>query len=89
MHPDGLLLALQHGDSAFPSGGFAFSWGLEELVRDGWVGTADDLSGFLHDLLANRWQGFDRTAVRRAMETAPRRETSRSGNSLAASFEAE
>lgn len=70
MRADALLLALQHGDSAFPSGGFAFSWGLEELVRDGWIGTADHLSDFLRDLLVNRWQGFDRVAVRRAAKAA-------------------
>lgn len=66
MPADALLLALQHGDSAFPSGGFAFSWGLEELVRDEWIASGDQLSDFLSDLLANRWHGFDRIALARA-----------------------
>ncbi|WP_181702436.1 urease accessory protein UreF [Chthonobacter albigriseus] len=65
---EALLLALQHGDSAFPSGGFAFSWGLEELVNDGWISGEADISAFLADLLANRWHGFDRVALARAHE---------------------
>ena len=44
MLPDAamLLRALQYGDSAFPSGGFAFSWGLEGLAADGLVANAAD-----------------------------------------------
>jgi urease accessory protein len=68
--PAALLLALQQGDSAFPSGGFAFSWGLEGLCDEGMVATAADLGAFLDDMLANRWAGFDRIALRRAFLTA-------------------
>ena len=58
------LAALQHGDSAFPGGGFAFSWGIEGLVADGLVGTADDLERVVEDLLLGRWASFDRAALR-------------------------
>jgi len=48
-------LALLHGlrliDSFFPSGGFAFSSGLEAAVQDGAVRDADGLSRYLTDLL--------------------------------------
>ena len=60
------LAALQHGDSAFPGGGFAFSWGIEGLVADEVVGTADDLERAVEDLLLGRWAPFDRVALRRA-----------------------
>lgn len=63
MTPDLLLRMLQQGDSAYPSGGFAFSWGLEELAADGWIATAEDVAGFLADLVAGRWAGFDRVAL--------------------------
>ena len=60
------LAALQHGDSAFPGGGFAFSWGIEGLVADEVVETADDLERVVEDLLLGRWAPFDRVALRRA-----------------------
>ena len=43
MTREALLAALQLGDSAFPSGSFAFSWGLEGLVADGLVDGEADL----------------------------------------------
>jgi urease accessory protein len=60
------LAALQHGDSAFPGGGFAFSWGVEGLVADELVGTANDLERVVEDLLVGRWAPFDRAALRGA-----------------------
>jgi hypothetical protein len=39
-----MLAALQFGDSAFPAGGFAFSWGLEGLLADGLLEDADDVA---------------------------------------------
>ncbi|WP_118132934.1 urease accessory protein UreF [Oceanicella sp. SM1341] len=57
-----LLLALRLGDSGFPGGGFAFSWGLETALRDGrtdrralgdWIGSEIDL----------RWVPFDAPAL--------------------------
>jgi urease accessory protein len=58
-----LLRALQHGDSFFPGGATAFSWGLEPLVTDGRVRSAADVERFLGGLLAGRWASFDRPAL--------------------------
>jgi urease accessory protein len=60
-----LLAALQVADSAFPTGGFAFSWGLETALADGRV----DRRSFplwLETELVQRWRPFDRIAVARA-----------------------
>src|SRR6202165_5536889 len=43
MTPDALLAALQLGDSAFPSGAFTQSYGLEALVAEGAVTCAADV----------------------------------------------
>ncbi len=45
----GRLLVL--ADSAFPTGAFAHSWGLEWAVRRGWVRGADDLYPWVRDAL--------------------------------------
>jgi urease accessory protein len=62
----GLLIALQHADSQFPSGGFAFSQGLEatsQLVdRLG----AFSFAGFLETQIRHRWAEADRVALVRA-----------------------
>ena len=59
----GLLTILQHADSAFPSGGFAFSNGIEGLAA---LNTPLDRSG-LRDIVAmflhHRWATSDRVAV--------------------------
>lgn len=55
-----LLTALQHADSFFPSGGTAFSWGLESLYHDGQVRSADDVQAFLMGQLRHRWASCDR-----------------------------
>lgn len=64
--PEQLLVALQHADSQFPSGGFAFSQGLEAsaLLKEtlgGW-----DLADFVLTQLRHRWAGADRVALIRA-----------------------
>jgi urease accessory protein len=56
------LLALQFGDSFFPSGGVSFSWGLEGLVDKGAV-TEFDVDAFMLGQLRGRWSDFDRPAV--------------------------
>ncbi|MBN9508820.1 MAG: urease accessory protein UreF [Alphaproteobacteria bacterium] len=61
-----LLLALQFADSAFPAGGFAFSWGLEGLVADGLVTDADDVADVVAQQLTLRWQSMDRVLLVRA-----------------------
>ena len=61
-----LLLCLQMADSAFPSGGFAFSWGLETLKADGLVTDGAGVAAFARAQFARRWASFDRPALRRA-----------------------
>lgn len=61
----GLLAALQHGDSQFPSGGFAFSWGLEGLLADGLVARAD-LRRFVEGQFRHRWASFERVVIAQA-----------------------
>src|ERR1700676_5249382 len=70
MTPEALLAALHLGDSAFPSGAFAFSWGLEGLAADGLVTAEADLALLLEDLFVNRWRSFDRIALRRVYQIA-------------------
>jgi urease accessory protein len=65
MMPDHLLAALHLGDSAFPSGAFAFSWGLEGLAADGLVAAEADLAAVVEEVLVNRWRSFDRVVLRR------------------------
>lgn len=61
-----LLALLQHGDSFFPAGSFAFSWGLETLIADGQVHGADAIGRFVATQLEQRWATFDRVIVAHA-----------------------
>lgn len=54
MGPGPLLGLLQLVDSAFPSGAFTLSHGLETMVADGAVQSADDLCGLLEVSLLDR-----------------------------------
>jgi urease accessory protein len=54
MTPLALLAALQLGDSAFPSGAFTQSYGLEALVAEGAVTCAADVEAVLADHLRHR-----------------------------------
>ncbi len=58
-----LLAALQHGDSFFPSGSLAFSWGLETLRNDGLLRGAEDVEWFVLDQLRHRWATFNRPVL--------------------------
>jgi urease accessory protein len=58
-----LLTALQHGDSAFPSGSFAFSNGIEGLAALGATLDAATLGGVLAGMLRHRWATCERVAV--------------------------
>ena len=61
--PTILLAALQHGDSFFPGGGFAASWGLETLFTDTYVHDAETLLHFVQGQLCQRWARCDRLAL--------------------------
>ncbi len=65
MTPEHLLAALHLGDSGFPSGAFAFSWGLEGLAADGLVSNEAELAAVVEEVLVNRWRTFDRIVLRR------------------------
>lgn len=60
------LLMLQHGDSFFPSGSVAFSYGMETLCADVKVETQSDVQRFLEQHLRYRWASLDRTLLRTA-----------------------
>ena len=60
------LALLQLGDSAYPAGGFAFSWGLEGLAADGMVADRSELDRIIADQLARRWASMDRILLRQA-----------------------
>lgn len=60
------LALLQYGDSAFPAGGFAFSWGVEGLAADGHLPGPDALDQLIADHLTFRWASMDRPLLCRA-----------------------
>jgi urease accessory protein len=61
-----LLAAMRFGDSAFPSGGFAFSSGLEGSHRDEMVQDEGDVAAFVAEQLEGNWHRRDRVLLRRA-----------------------
>lgn len=62
-----LFRLLQHGDSQFPSGALAFSWGLEGLKDKV---TRRTFPRFLEGQIRHRWQSFDRVFTAHAWHTA-------------------
>lgn len=72
--PAGLLVALQHGDSFFPGGNVAFSWGLEMLRNDGLIGDEEDVAAFVGEQLRYRWARLDRPALAASHRAADDRE---------------
>jgi urease accessory protein len=60
------LALMQFGDSAYPAGGFAFSWGVEGLAADGLLNNRVDLDGFIAEHLEFRWNTMDRPLLGRA-----------------------
>jgi urease accessory protein len=65
-----LLAALQHGDSFFPGGATAFSWGLETLAGEDRIATAEDVRAYVEAQLCGRWATFDRAATIAAYRAA-------------------
>ncbi|MCR9145710.1 MAG: urease accessory protein UreF [Rhodobacteraceae bacterium] len=65
-----LLRLMQTTDSAFPSGAFAFSSGLETLRNEGKVRGAGDVHAILTRQILPRWLGFERPFLKQAMEAA-------------------
>jgi len=60
------LALMQYGDSAYPAGGFAFSWGVEGLAADGLLRGPPDLDDFIREHLEFRWNTMDRPLLGRA-----------------------
>jgi urease accessory protein len=67
---EALLLCLQLGDSFFPSGASAHSYGLEGLQQSGDVSEVTALEGFLEAQLELRWASSDRVALLHAHAAA-------------------
>ncbi|GAS94607.1 urease accessory protein UreF 1 [Mycolicibacterium canariasense] len=61
-----LVAAIRFADSAFPSGGFAFSSGLEGAHRDGLIGDEDGVTAYAAEQLDGRWHRGERVILRRA-----------------------
>ena len=61
-----MLRTLQQADSAFPSGGFAFSQGLEGWVAEAGRPEPSDLQRFVRQQIRQRWATADRVALLRA-----------------------
>jgi urease accessory protein len=64
--PEWLPWLLQVNDSQFPSGSYAHSMGLEELVQAGWIKQAEDLEAFLHHQLIPNLLAFELPLLVRA-----------------------
>ncbi|WP_447980411.1 urease accessory protein UreF [Candidatus Nitrospira bockiana] len=73
MKTTSLLRGLRFIDSFFPSGGFAFSSGLEAAVHAGAVRNGGELSRYVEDLLVRGIGPCDGAAVGRAHEAGDRR----------------
>ncbi|MGH2587521.1 MAG: urease accessory protein UreF, partial [Dehalococcoidia bacterium] len=58
-----LLSALQYGDSAYPAGAFAHSWGLETAVAEGHVRDVATLAGACRALLLHQVAQTDAIAA--------------------------
>jgi urease accessory protein len=67
-----LLRGLRFVDSFFPSGGFAYSSGLEAAVQGGAVRNAEDLSKHVEDMLRNGMGRREAVAVARAWDAQAR-----------------
>ncbi|MGD9894122.1 MAG: urease accessory protein UreF [Dehalococcoidia bacterium] len=66
------LIALQYGDSAYPAGAFANSWGLETAVAAGDVTDRDSLAGACRSLLRHQTGPTDAVAAAACSVSATR-----------------
>jgi urease accessory protein len=64
------LALFQLGDSLFPSGAFAHSFGLEQLAREGVLRRPDDVQRYVESLLRQTLAPCDANAALRAFEAA-------------------
>ena len=67
-----LIQGLRFVDSFFPSGGFAYSSGLEAAVQGGAVRTAEDFSKYVEDLLRHGMGRREAVAVAKAWDAQAR-----------------
>lgn len=67
-----LLSLLQLSDSFFPSGGFAYSWGLETAISEGEVSGVEGLDTFLHAHLRGQIARSDALAAKLAFAASAR-----------------
>jgi urease accessory protein len=67
-----LIKGMRFVDSFFPSGGFAFSSGLEAAVQGGAVRSAEDFSKYVEDMLRNGMGRREAVAVARAWDAQAR-----------------
>ncbi len=72
METAAFITGLRFLDSFFPSGGFAYSSGLEAAVQGGLVKNADELSRYVTDLFQNGIGRRDAVAVARAWDVQAR-----------------
>lgn len=63
-----LLTAIRLADTAFPSGGFAFSQGLEPMLAEDRAAGAEAVLGFMREQVRLRFRTADRVALVRALE---------------------
>lgn len=70
-----LLTALQYGDSGYPAGTFAHSFGLETAVEAGFVRGACDLQRAVHAILSQQAARTDAIAAAACARAAPGRDT--------------
>jgi urease accessory protein len=72
--PEALLGALQLSDSFFPSGAFAYSWGLETYVSEGWIKDRKGLAQFIGTYLKGLMKRCDCLFIKLSYEFAGKRD---------------
>ena len=68
MNTPALLEGLRFIDTFFPSGGYAFSSGLEAAIQGGAVKNSDQLARYVEDLLRGGMSRRETVAVKRATQ---------------------